>query len=312
MRRTPLDTIQIMTLLLFVAALGYLAWLGYGALPEPTPTPQPSHWFDQEKALVFAQSQCDFGPRPSGSPAAWRTGTWIQEQLEAQDWNVTTQEFSRGDLPARNIIARKGEGPLVLIISPYVTAPSSSRDSDPRQRNQPEPGASTAAAVAVLLELGQVLDVDQLQNEVWLVFLDGAAGEDRLGLQTFLTKMEQPPLAAIQLDFLATTRHPLVIAPGSDPTLTATWLDLAQTLGFRGRFAEGSDTDSWPSVLSSYATVHISALELAEPGYPYWRTTEDTCDKLQARSFAAPGQMLESLLEQNWLLSLSTTPSPQP
>lgn len=312
MKRSPLRGIQVMTLLLFVAALGYLGWLGYGALPEPTPTPPPARWFDQENALKLAQSQCEFGPRPLGSPAGERTGAWIQEFFASEDWDVRVREFRWEGKWGRNVIARAGEGPAVLLISHYDTAPESPRDPDPSRRTQPEPGASTAAAVAVMLELARVLNIERLQNQVWLVFLDGEAGADHPGLQVFLAELEQPPLAAVQLDFLATTRHPLAIPADAHPALVETWLELAQTLGFRGRFATDADFSGWPVALPLYAAAHIAALELAEPGYSHWRTSEDTCDKLEARSFAAPGQMLEALLEQNWLVSLQTTPSPQP
>jgi hypothetical protein len=73
MKRENINFVQIGTLLILVLALGYLGWIGYGALPEPAPTPEPALIFDGTAALLLAETQCALGPRPTGSLAGWET-----------------------------------------------------------------------------------------------------------------------------------------------------------------------------------------------------------------------------------------------
>ncbi len=302
MRRSALDRNQIATLLILLLALGYLGWLGYGALPQPEPTPVPARWFDQEDAMKMVQLQCETGPRPTGSPAGWKTGAWIQEQLTAANWRVETQNFVSDDLPARNILAKAGYGRALLIVAHYDTA------------TQPVPGteASTATTVAVLLELAQVIEQKKLQNQVWLLFLDAQAdGQDR-GLTTFLQEMDYPPFAVFSLATLATVSHPLVLAPTSHAQLRKRWLDLAQTMGYRGRYSEAAPDDEWQGIAPTLSALYIPVLEMRETGYPYWHQAGDTCEKIDPRSMAAPGQMLESLAEQNLLADMTVLPTPSP
>lgn len=300
--RRSFDAFQIVTLLIFLLALGYVGWLGYGALPEPEPTPAPERYFDTDQAMILAQAQCDMGPRPTGSPAGWQTGAWLQEQLARAGWQVEAQNFVAGDVPARNIIAKTGQGRLVIVATHYDSARSPSATVD----------ASTASAVAVLLELAAVLDTEALQNEVWLLFLDAQADGQQQGLQSFLQTLDRQPLAVIYLDTIATVLHPLVINPDSDNLLVQNWLLLAQAMGFRGRYSDVAPSVPRAAVASRLAALDVPLLEMAEWGYPAWHTTNDTCEAIDARSMAAPGAMLEAALEQNLLPDFLLTPVPSP
>ena len=313
MKRPPsLRPSQIGTLLIFVAALSYLGWLGYGALPAPAPTVVPDRWFDYQVAFQDVQAQCELGPRPTGSAAGWRTGDWIQEQLAAAGWQVEAQDFISHDLPARNIIARAGQGRVILLSTHYDTGTQSLQESDPQLRKNPNTAASTAAAVAILLELAQVLEKDKLHSQVWLVFLDAEANGEHDGLKAFLQSLDHQPLAAIHLHTIASIEHPLVLLPASNRMLSQNWLALAQRLGTRGRFTDTSPALQRSSAISLYDAAGIPALEFAELGAPNWRTSQDNCDHIDARSLAAPGQMLETLLEQNLLADFNPPPAATP
>ena len=51
-----------------------------------------------------------FGPRPTGSEAGWKTGDYIIAQLKRSGWQVETQEFEYQGVKARNIIGKRGRG----------------------------------------------------------------------------------------------------------------------------------------------------------------------------------------------------------
>ena len=71
-----------------------------------------THLFSGDVAYSFALDQCKMGPRPTGSLQGWALGDYIIKQLQSYNWSVSVQEFTYEDVPVRNIIGSKGNGPL--------------------------------------------------------------------------------------------------------------------------------------------------------------------------------------------------------
>ncbi len=133
--------------------------------------------FDGERSYQFVLQQEAIGPRPTGSEAGWKTGDTIIEQLKHVGWDVTSQEFIFKGVRGRNVIAKGGSGPVIIIGAHYDTRPAADHDPDPSKRDEYILGANDGASgVAVLLELARVLDREVLKRQVWLVFFDA---EDR-------------------------------------------------------------------------------------------------------------------------------------
>ena len=84
--------------------------------------------FDGELAYRHVLAQTEIGPRPTGSAAGWATGDFIIAELERQGWPVETQEFIFKGVQGRNIIARQGRGPLIILGTHYDTRPAADRD----------------------------------------------------------------------------------------------------------------------------------------------------------------------------------------
>lgn len=311
MKRRSLGGTQIATLFIFVLALGYLGWLGYGALPEPepTPTPVPVLTFAGESALDYAQAQCDFGPRPSGSPAGIRTGNWIIEQLQAQGWEVDTHEFTWNGTPVRNIIAKTGEGPILMLGAHYDTRLIADRDPNPELRALPVLGGNDAASgAAVLLELARVIDKQALQTAVWLTFFDAEDNGDiegwdwGVGSNRLAEELDPLPSALILVDMVGDSEQRLPFEGTSDVALRQQVWDLAAELGYEDVFV--------PELGSNIIDDHtgflrqgVPAIDIIDFDYPYWHTTEDTCDKLSADSLQRVGRVLEIYAETNQLLA---------
>lgn len=322
MNRRTLTPGQISTLLIFLLALVYLAWLGYGVLPKPappTPTPIPPLIFTGERALALAQQQCDFGPRPTGSPAGWRTGDWIISQLQAAGWEVETHEFLWNNTPVRNIIGRGGPAtiepaatpdpaappPALMLAAHYDTRLIADRDPNPLFRTLPVLGGNDGASgVAVLLELARVLDPETLPHPLWLTFVDAEDNgnipdwEWAIGSTRLAEELDPLPAAMILIDMVGDNNQRIPFEANSDLILSQQLWTLAAELGFGEVFL--------PEIGPALTDDHIPFLRQGVPAvdiidfdYPEWHTTGDTCDKLDPASLERVGRLLQVFVESN-------------
>jgi len=307
---------QLATLLVLALALGYLAWLGWGLLPREASV---NAGFDGDRALSLAQTQCDAGPRPAGSPEDWRTGDDIAEELQRQGWKTAVEEYTVGSMQLRNIAGLAGEsGPLLVIATHYDTRSVSDADPDPERRNQPSPGANDGiSGVSILLELARALDAGKLEHRVWLVFLDGDADAGlpswpaSSGAQNFVEGRRPEAVIYLNMAGAADARFPQ-ISDANELLQTQLWKQAAK-LGYDALFT----LETGPAIEDAhtiFAQADIPTAEIIQPDYPYARTSEDACDKLDAATLKAVGVLLESYIENNDFLtiapSLKTPPQP--
>jgi hypothetical protein len=263
-----------------------------------SPDPEPL-LFDGEAAYEHVIAQCDIGFRPTGSEAGWATGDNIISELEAQGWAVETEEFTYRDTPVRNIVGQAGEGPVLILGAHYDTR----RSADEEDPSVPVMGANDGASgVAVLLELARVLDRDQLQNEVWLTFFDA---EDNGGLDgwewivgsTYMADhLEVEPAAMILVDMVGDADQQLYYEGNSDPALREALWQIAADLGYGDTFIPEV---RWTMIDDHvpFARRGIPAVDIIDFDYPYWHTTQDTCDKVSAQSLERVGRVVERYVE---------------
>jgi glutaminyl-peptide cyclotransferase len=275
------------------------------AAPPPSSTLAlySTHTFSATVAYGLAWQQCAMGPRVTGTKQGWATGDLIAAQLTAAGWTVEEQQFSYRDTPVRNIIGRKGQGPAVLIGAHYDTRPFADRNPTGAQ-NQPIIGADDGASgVAVLLELARVLDVERTGKQVWLAFFDG---EDRgeldgwpfaVGADYMATHLSDRPEAMILLDMVGDTEQDFYWEGYSDKGLMAQLWDVAAVLGYSAEFIRdykwSMDDDHIPFIKAG-----IPSVDIIDFDYPYWHTTQDTCDKLSVESLGRVGHVLQTWLER--------------
>jgi Zn-dependent M28 family amino/carboxypeptidase len=257
-------------------------------------------------------AQTEIGPRPTGSDAGWATGDYISAELNKAGWSTESQEFIFKGVRGRNLIGRKIVGleaqlskEVIIVGTHYDTRPAADFDPDPTRRNSWIDGANDGASgVAVLLELARVLDTDQLDREVWLIFFDA---EDRgrlggwpfsVGARHLAEQLNVHPQSVVIVDMVGDADQNIYFERNSTKALNREIWATAAELGYADFFI--------PQVRHFVIDDHIPFLERAIPAvdiidfnYPYWHTVEDTLDKVVPESLERVGRTLEVWLEKN-------------
>lgn len=265
-------------------------------------SPQPDkRSFDGERAYQYALDQCEIGPRPPGSQAGWATGDYILGKLNESGWDTATQEFDYQGVRLRNIVGKAGQGPVVIFGAHYDTRPVADRDAEHRAEAIVG-GNDGASGVAVLLELAGVLARDDLQYEVWLAFFDGEDSGNLggwpfcVGSSYMAQTLTVEPLWVIVVDMVGDRDQQLYYEGNSDPALREELWDIAQDLGYTHFVPEVRHSIKDDHV--PFANAGVPAVDIIDFDYPYWHTTEDTCDKLSADSLERVGRVLEEMLRR--------------
>ena len=279
----------------------WIAIVLFGILVGGCWVPSGQQTFDGQRAYQHVMAQCDLGPRPTGSVAGWATGDYIIAELEKLGWAVTSQEFTYKGIKGRNVVGRRGRGPIVILGTHYDTRPYA--DYDPVDKNQPILGANDGASgVAVLLELARSLDEKKIQNEVWLVFFDA---EDRgkldgwpfaVGAEFFARQLEETPEYVVVVDMIGDMDQNIFFEHNSDPALQEEIWAIAAELGYQEYFVPEY---KW-SIIDDhlpFAKRGMRAIDIIDFDYPHWHTTQDTPDKVSSESLQRVGRVLEKLLE---------------
>lgn len=265
----------------------------------------PRH-FQGDLAYLHVEAQLAIGPRAPASDGSQRVRQYISDELSRQGWAVQVQSFTfRGTL-LHNVIARRGEGPIVLLGAHYDTRRYADRDPDAARRKDPVPGADDGASgVSVLLELGRVLGSEQMGVQVWLAFFDG---EDQGGIDDWpwsvgaeqmarsLTEEETPQYVVIA-DMVGDFDQRFYWEGYSDSVLREEIWSLARDLGYGDAF---TPTVGLPIVDDHLPFLQrgVRAVDIIDVDYPYWHTVADTADKVSPQSLERVGRVLEELVRQ--------------
>lgn len=260
--------------------------------------------FDGDIAYQYVLAQVALGPRPTGTEAGWATSDLIIAELEKAGWPVETQEFVFQGVKGRNIIAKQGSGPIIILGAHYDTRPAADRETDPAKRQEWIDGANDGASgVAVLLEMARVLEYDRLKNEVWLAFFDA---EDRgrldgwpfsVGARYMAENLEVEPQSVVVVDMIGDADQNIFLEQNSTAALSNEIWEVAAELGY--------DAYIIPQPRHTIIDDHLPFIERGIPAvdmidfdYPYWHTLEDTADKVAPESLERVGRTLEVWLEE--------------
>jgi glutaminyl-peptide cyclotransferase len=262
--------------------------------------------FSGRRAMGHARQLMRLGPRLPGSEASVKATEYIRGQLEREGWEVATERFAYAGVPLINVIAKRGEGPIVIIGTHFDTRPIADRDPD--DRTIPVPGANDGASgVAVLLELARVLDPAATEGmQVWLAFFDAedsgeiAGWEWAVGSRNLAQRLvNQPgnrPEYVIIVDMVGGTDATFHYEWSSSLWLQEKLWALAEDLGYEERFVPRFKhhviADHTPFLQSG-----MEAAILIDMDYTYWHTQRDTLDKLDAQSLQRVGRLLQTWLE---------------
>ncbi len=272
--------------------------------------------FDQDKAFLLLEKQCELGPRYPGSTEIQLCRDLIINQLSKTSARLEEQHFEVTVLDSAiqgvNIIASfyPQMSRRLLLGAHYDTRPWADEEEDPALHSQPIPGANDGASgVAVLLELARIIDQHQPpQFGVDLVFFDledsGQTAYNHtwcLGSTYFAENFSGPkPEKAIIVDMIGDKDLKIdmeYISYHNAPLLVKEIWETAAELGFnefRPIITKRIYDDHVPLL-----NIGINAAVIIDFDYPYWHTMEDTPDKCSPHSLFVVGQTLIHLIYQD-------------
>lgn len=266
------------------------------------PPPTAEHRFDGREAFRHVEAQLAMGPRYPGSPGWEAVQRYIQDHVTRWGWSFEAQPFTAHGISGRNLIARAGQGPPLLLGAHYDTRRRA--DRDPQRPNDPVPGANDGASgVAVLLELARALDRPRLRNEVWLVFFDAEDQGDLegapwiLGSTYFAAHLPLTPTAMILVDMVGDADPQFYYERNSDPALREQLWRIAAELGYGAWFIP---EPRWALIDDHLPFVQrgIPAVDIIDFDYPAWHTTADTLDRISPHTLEAVGRIIERFIER--------------
>lgn len=269
--------------------------------PTVSPTLQPT-LFSGDRALGHAAAQMRYIPRHPGTVGSRRCGDYILEQLEAQGWATEEQPFTYRDTPCRNLIGKRGNGPILIIGAHYDTRRRADEDPTPENRLLPVPGGNDGASgIGVLLELARVIKPEDLGRTIWLVGFDaedngGLDGWDWIvGSQYMADNLTIIPQGMLLVDMIGDADQQIYYEANSHRGMSRAVWNIAANLGYETfipTFRYSILDDHIPFIRRG-----IPAIDIIDFDYPYWHTIEDTLDKISATSLENVGRTV-----QEWLL----------
>jgi len=277
--------------------------------------------FDGKEAFKHAEAQVNFGIRPTGSDALFKTGDYFIAKLKEYGWTVTEQPFTLDidgrPIKGRNIIGSMGKGPVVIIGAHYDTRLWADNDPDPAKRREPVMGANDAASgAAVLLELARVMGKHYTYNrEVRLLFLDAEDNGNipgwkdfSLGTYYYVDHLDVKPEYVIILDMIGDADLNIyyeTFSMQSAPDVMIGLWDVAEKLGYGSTFIKqpkySMTDDHTPFIMKG-----IPAIDVIDFDYPYWHTVSDTLDKISAASLEKVGRVVQAYLAQTGVIRASS------
>lgn len=271
--------------------------------------------FDGAVALSYVEAQMSFGNRIPNTEAHRRTGDWILAHLQSRADSTEVQQFTHvtaaGDtLHLRNFIARfrPGLSERILFLAHWDTRPVAEKDTNLGRRRLPTPGANDGGSgVAILLGIADELEKEPPAFGVDLLFVDGedygdwAARTDvLLGAKYFSANLPEgyQPLYAVLFDMVGDADLQIpkegYSVDGAPEVVDRVW-QKARDLGWGSIFRQ--DVGTW--VTDDHIPLQqagIRAIDVIDLTYPHHHTTDDTLDKISARSLAIVGSVALALV----------------
>lgn len=278
----------------------------------------PAGPFDGQRALGYARTFMEFGPRVPGTEAHRKAGDWIVAEMRQRADTVIEQAWthtakSGAQLPLRNVLARFR--PLaeerILYVTHWDSRPIAEKSTAEADRARPTPGANDGASgVALFMALGDLLKAMPVTVGVDLLFVDG---EDYgtftpdvdvlLGATYFASHLpaaNYQPLFGVLFDMVGEAdlripqeEHSVNRAP---EVVERVWRTAAE-LGYGNVFVPSTSypiTDDHLPLLDK----GLRVIDVIDLDYAYHHSVDDTFDKLSARSLKIVGDVAWKLLQR--------------
>ncbi|MHB0912489.1 MAG: M28 family peptidase [Armatimonadota bacterium] len=243
--------------------------------------------FDSARAYRYLTAQCDFGPRPVGTPAHEATAEYLAGELRSCTDSVELQTFKHvlggRERMLTNIVARFGVGEGVLLCAHWDTRPTADEELDRVSRKQPILGANDGASgVAVLLELARIFKEKPPAVPVTIVLFDGedyGPGSEQmyLGAKYFAAHLPAKYRYGILLDMVGDSDLN-VYREENSPKAVVDRIWQASDGAFSDELKYAIYDDHLPLIRAGVPCALVIDFD-----YPYWHTLKDTPDKCSAK-----------------------------
>jgi len=268
--------------------------------------------FDSARAFDLLRKQCDFGPRPPGTPAHEKCRDYLLAELSKYTASAELQNFehvrSGKTYPMSNIIARFGKAgtPAILLCAHWDTRPTADQELEPADQRKPILGANDGASgVAVLLELARMFHEHPPAVPVTIVLFDGEdfgpkEGDMFLGAKFFASKLSEKSRYkyGILLDMVGDKDLEIYRESNSQGAagfvVDKIWT-AARKLGHASEFKDqvkyGISDDHIPLIQAG-----VPCADVIDFDYPYWHTLSDTVDKCSPKSLQTVGETIAKVV----------------
>lgn len=276
--------------------------------------------FDGSAAFNILEKQCNFGPRNPGSTGYYECRDWLTDQLLLSADTVVVQPFTRNDpftgqpYDMENLMGVYGvkKPPGILLAAHWDTRPWADEDQDDFYKKEPILGANDGASgVAVLLQIGKMLNEMDLPYQVVIVLLDGEdlgqPGRPESYAQGSEELAKNPPIPlppeGILLDMIGDSNLHISREQNSyyqNPDLVKSLWDLAAQLNLKA-FNKRIGPNIYDDHIPLYRYAGIKMIDLIDFDYPdkytnYWHTHWDTPEHCSAKSLDQVGTLIINFL----------------
>jgi hypothetical protein len=286
---------------------------GHAVPPAPDqdreePSRRPT--FNEKKAFDLLVKQCDFGPRPVGTPAHEKTAQFLLDEMKKYADKTAAQKFTYRDLPLTNVIGvfNPAAPRKVLLCAHWDTRPRADMEQALSRRSRPILGANDGASgVAVLLELARLFKERKPEIGVVIVLFDGEDYGDFntdegvfLGSRHFAKNVgEYKAEFGILLDMIGDRDLNIhreqnsedLAKPVNDKVFT-----IAKELGYSKQFRDYVKHNVSDDHIPLNEVSKIPTIDLIDFDYPPWHTLSDTPEKCSPESLKAVGETLAELI----------------
>jgi Zn-dependent M28 family amino/carboxypeptidase len=288
----------------------YLLMLGLTGCSD---RPARAREFSGDTAMKYVHTQMEFGPRIPNTEGHLKTGDWIIERLKATADSVEVQSFTHvttknETLKLRNIIGRfKPNAPdRILFLAHWDTRPKAEKSPNLADQQRPVPGANDGASgVAVLLAMADALKQKAPTLGVDLLFVDGEDYGDftenkdvLLGSRYYAEHLPATkPLFAVLLDMVGDSDLGIYqegYSVANAPEVVQRVWTLAEEMGY-GRIFKPSVGYSLDDDHMPLQQAGIHAIDVIDFDFPAHHTTQDTEDKVSAKSLGIVGDVALAL-----------------
>ena len=265
--------------------------------------------FDGQRAYQYVADLVAIGPRTAGTDGGKRAQQYIIGKLQSFGCPVDQEDFHAstpiGDVAMKNIVAKiPGASPDILLFTTHYDTKLL-----PNFVGADDGGSSTG----VMLEFARLACARKNAMTVWVAFFDGEEAfnvdwkdpDNTYGSRELAERMalsgDLPRVKALILADLVGGKNFHAMRDGN----SASWLvdmawSTAARLGYRNIFI--SDNNPVEDDHQSFARRNVAVLDIidldAARDVPYWHTSEDTLDKISAKTLAIVGHVLVTMLPE--------------